>query len=406
MSNEKKGILVIGAAHIDVYASPHTPSSDVIDQPGNVFISLGGTAFNISSNLAFDRQKTCLLTAIDPSSLSGFAILAVLDQKKIDKKFLIKNETLSEGAFVAFLQNGELQNAVTQTPIENLPIEDEKLKRAIKNASVIVADCNLSRNSLKRVIKYCNDHKRFILVAGVSQSKTERIKNIPQDLEIDVFSANHHEIMYLLKKDSRFASLFENETWSNEQIIKLCTELRVKHLIITEGQNGYSVLSKKSGNREHFTADVVQNFVSSTGAGDALLAGVACYFETQNRSNTSVDWEPDWSECNRTIQRYMPPVLRVETASPSSSRQADSLLIFAKKIMLRQIDKNPPNYKKLIFVFFAIVVISSIILAFLEKFTFTLMTLLSIVIFSILLIYDFISQKEFLEAISNNKKDE
>ena len=55
--NNEQYILVIGAAHIDVFANYERELSSKIDKPGKIDFSLGGTAFNIAANLAFGQEK-------------------------------------------------------------------------------------------------------------------------------------------------------------------------------------------------------------------------------------------------------------------------------------------------------------------------------------------------------------
>lgn len=411
MSSEKY-ILVIGAAHIDVFANYQGVVSSKIDKPGSIIFSLGGTAFNIVSNLAFDNQKARLLTVINPSNISGLCILSSLEARKINSEFVVKNRKLPEGAFVAFRQEGELVSAVTQTSIENLNLENDFLTNAIRNASVIVADCNLSKTQITQVISHCCEHKKPILLAGVSESKAERIKNFPRHLEIDVFSANYKEIAHLLKSYIEIHDFFaanreeidKIETWSDTTIREICSKLRVKYLIVTKGQEGYLVLSK-SGTRYLFPAGrVTDTFVSSTGAGDALLAGVALHF---HQSNNIYGWEPDWPNCNNIIQRYVDQVLCIESASPVNLTGVESPLSYVEQQLAQAKDtQESPWYQKYIFSFLVVLSLSSLLLGFLNKLTAPLVGLLSLVIFATLLVFRLISEKAFLTVFPNiNSKE-
>lgn len=278
--NGDQYILVIGAAHIDVFANYEGEISSKIDKPGKIEFSLGGTAFNVAANLAFDQEKACLITAVNPHKISGLCVEASLKARKISNHFLVKNTNLSEGAYVAFIQDGDLVSAVTQTPIEELSLDEENLVGAINNASIVVADCNLSDSQLARVVSHCSKYQKPILIAGVSENKAERIKFVPKHLEIDVFSLNYKEAIHLFNGHQYIYDylIFNNEdtkrieSWSSSTIQEVCSKLCTKYLIVTKGKDGHLVLSK-TGNRCSFSTDRVNGkFVSSSGAGDALLA--------------------------------------------------------------------------------------------------------------------------------------
>lgn len=409
MKADQQYILVIGAAHIDVFANYEGELSSKIDKPGRIEFSLGGTAFNIAANLAFDQERSCLIAAINPHKISGLCVEASLKARKINSHFIVKNENLSEGAYVAFIQDGDLVSAVTQTPIEELNLDEESLINAVSNASVVVADCNLNNFQLTRVISHCSQFRKPILVAGVSESKAERIKFSPGHLEIDVFSLNYKEVIHLFSGHQEIYDYFIShgedieriETWSNSAIQEVCSKLRTKYLIITRGKNGHLVLSK-TGNRCSFPAvKLVGKFVSSSGAGDALLAGIALYYKI---FNTNHGWEPDWSKCNEIIKRYVNHVLCIQQAAPSNAADSDSPLNFIEQILCQeQNDNKPTGYRGYLFSFLAVLAISSIILASRDQLTVPTVTLLSIVILSTLLTYNLLSEESFLKLVLSNK---
>jgi len=59
--NNEQYILVIGAAHIDVFANYERELSSKIDKPGKIDFSLGGTALILLQTLHLARKKLALL---------------------------------------------------------------------------------------------------------------------------------------------------------------------------------------------------------------------------------------------------------------------------------------------------------------------------------------------------------
>jgi len=246
-------------------------------------------------------------------------------------------------------------------------------------------------------------------VAGVSESKAERIKFFPDDLEIDVFSVNYKEAVHLFAGHQELYEYFVSngedlttvEAWSNSTIQKVCSRLRTKYLIITKGKDGYLVLSK-AGNRCSFPAvHVAGKIVSSSGAGDSLLAGIAQYYKIYN---TNHGWEPNWIRCNGIIERYVNHVLCIQQASPSNATDSDSPLHFIEQMLCQEKEKHKSkNYQVYLFSFLAVLAISSIILAFWGKLTIPIAVLLSIIIFATLLIYNLLSEESFLKLVLNSK---
>lgn len=57
-------ILVIGYAHLDIVATVTSENTlDNVDEVGTMSIRIGGTGYNVASNLAQSGEETALLTA-------------------------------------------------------------------------------------------------------------------------------------------------------------------------------------------------------------------------------------------------------------------------------------------------------------------------------------------------------
>jgi sugar/nucleoside kinase (ribokinase family) len=145
------------------------------------------------------------------------------------------------------------------------------------------------------------------LVAGVSDSKAIRVVELPERLVIDAFSLN----------EGKLASIEPTvvNQLTKQQIADVCARTRAKFVMVTRGSSGYVVLSR-DGVIHRFNALTTDRFISSTGAGDALLAGLAVYC-FQERTF-------DWQRSYAIVARYVRRVLEEEGATVGSlAREID-----------------------------------------------------------------------------------
>ena len=302
----KQPVLVIGSAHLDMLAEYGTETENNIDKIGNLIIALGGSAYNIAVNLADNNIPVEFVTVLKKDSFSYKLIQESLTQKQISDKYIILGDNgLPESGFVAHRQNGKLKSAVSSTTIEKARISDTLLKDAISSARCIVIDCNLSAGQISQIIQISCKFGKEIFVCSVSESKIERAIKTNDEIDYKLFSMNSLEV----KKFEEYKNINSWGKWDKDEIIKFCEFFKSETVVVTSGQNGYSVFNL-SGWKKDFKPHTVVTPKSELGAGDALLAGIiAYYYENGNL---------DWKGIEGTIERYTIPVLNSIGATPNA----------------------------------------------------------------------------------------
>lgn len=297
-------ILVIGAAHFDIVGDYKKASSGVIDKPGEIFYSIGGTAYNVAVNLAQAGQAVKLVSVLKQDSLVKPIILGRLKSQNIDTSLVQSVDQVDESGFMAQRQDGQLITAVSSSTAEKLTIGIDGLSEAIEDSSAVVACCNCSAAFLERLSKACLANGKRLFVAGVSESKARRLLELDRGLgeSYPVYCASMN--MYEASELG-----FDKDNITQAEAKRICEEIGCKVLVATDEERGYWILFH-SGEFEHHPAPHVPHVVSSTGAGDAVLAAMVDHL---TRSDFSF---ADMRGLERTIARNVSVVL---------SRQASTM---------------------------------------------------------------------------------
>lgn len=324
----EKSVLVIGANHLDILATYKDRESQ-LDNMGDVRFAVGGTAFNMACNLAKEGIPTYLLTAINPNTLGGKYALKSIQEFGIRDEFCIKDENLEEGAFVGIYRGNSLERAVTKTTIEKDtlgPKIEGLINEAIgRQTSLVLTDCNLHSAELNKVLKYCCEARKKLLIDGVSEEKSKRLIRLFHrqasakiDWPIEVFSCNLNEFVSLLRYAREHSiisvekSLESPKDWLENKVPQnlkreICKNLNVRYFIIQEPTQGYFIV-QESGEQLVFNQfEELKYDSSSLGSGDAITSGVAFYFH-QNIEKSN--WSPELSELDRYVRGHITSVLR------------------------------------------------------------------------------------------------
>lgn len=282
---ESSPVLVIGATNVDILCEYDASVADTIDKPGTVEFAVGGTAFNIAANLSDGGVPVRLYTHLNATSPFTDLIQNELDRRNIDTSLVGTYPDIPENAFVAFQEDGDLASAVTSSGLGEKPLDTDALRRAATDASLIIADCNLTASQLEDVAEIATEFDRPLFIAGVSESKVSRFQTA--STAADVLFINEHE-----------AAAIDSEVLDPEDV-------NATELVITRGADGFEARGPTT--TESFAAPALDDVVSTLGAGDALLSGVA----------HSV-WERGTLEWDQTVPRihaYLTAVLSQEAAA-------------------------------------------------------------------------------------------
>ena len=289
-------ILVIGAAHLDIVGDYGAHVADSLDKPGDLVYSVGGTAYNISSNLAQNNTPVSFLTALKEDSLITPIILRRLTSYGINTDLVEISDSIDESGFIALREDGVLVSAVTATTMDKFVFSEILYGDALKKCRFVVMDCNLSSSAINLIQNIAGNYGKKIIVAGVSESKVKRIMQIDRRESVPypffIVSMNFMEAKALGIDLSRKIAA--------KRVVDFCDRIGSENIIVSAGKDGHHIL-KRSGAVESFAAPNVASIVSITGCGDALTSAV-CHHYYHTR-------DINWEECNRVIGRFVSQVI-------------------------------------------------------------------------------------------------
>lgn len=199
----RQKVLLVGGAHIDIYAQFRTEFAQFNDRIGNVTFGIGGRAFNAAA-LCVGRYSVDFATAVRAGSPFRGLLLRTLKRNGIFPKIISVVDLKSDGAYVA-VSNGETTEvAVTESLVESSDISEQIIKKIrLSDYRALFLDCNLMPHHIGSLVEAANQASVPVCVALVSDMKAERAKK----------SLRHGKgIIDLVFGDSRsFDELFETK---------------------------------------------------------------------------------------------------------------------------------------------------------------------------------------------------
>lgn len=309
-------ILVIGAAHLDIVGEYSSAISHVVDKPGEIFYSVGGTAYNIAANLAQNNASVEFVSLLRQESLITPLIMSRLDSYGITKSVVIR-EAIGESGFIAQRQDGKLISAVTSSSMDHLVMSDIDMNNKVSSSEFVICDCNLSSAYLNRIAQLCFKFSKRFCLSAVSEAKVKRVKELDRD-------DGSEPPLYLLCMNQRELASLELNVGVNPSradVIEFCASIGAEHVIVTDGKDGHRVFSR-SGLFQQFAAPDVTQIVSHTGAGDALFSAVCLYY-AHNRRLT-------WPDINKVIARMVGEVMHHRGATVGALTFPNELCVVPK----------------------------------------------------------------------------
>lgn len=252
-------VVCVGASLVDMtFRCEKDPVADT-SNPARLHKSPGGVVRNIAHHLALLGVPVQLLTVLGKDSdgqwLNDQCSSAGIDMSKVawsDKP---------TGTFASIATpDGDLYIGAVSSETDELLTTEFMIERSanIASASIVVADCNLSVESLRWLINFCNDRNVPLIIETVSVPKSARLKEaLPGKL-------------LLVKPNREELAVFEHDTHvtPEEKIAHLHT-LGFENVWLSRGIDG-SLFS--DGNEVNSVPAPRVHVVDVNGAGDAMLA--------------------------------------------------------------------------------------------------------------------------------------
>lgn len=258
---EKDYVVVIGAANIDIGGTPYKPLIPGDSNPGVIKMSYGGVGRNIAHNLALLGVKVELITAVGDDTL-GKEMLERCESIGMDTSLslIVPDASTSTYLFIND-EDGEMSLALSHVDIVKhiTPEYIETLSDVINSAAIVIADCNLTQETLLKIKSIC---KAPLYMDTVSVSHADKIKG--QLDGIDTLKPN------LLEAEFLTDMVIENE-YDCLEAARALIDQGVRRVFISMGPHG--MLASDSDHA--IMADRYPAVVKcTTGAGDSAMAAI------------------------------------------------------------------------------------------------------------------------------------
>ena len=310
----QKKILVIGAAHLDIVGNYQKNSdNEHVYKDGTFYVEVGGVAFNIASTLCHNDYPVHLFTVANSDSTSEGIIEKTLVSRGIEHT-IQKVNAKSESGFVAQTFSTPdntahiLETGITAPLIDNSTLDKDRLRQCIRRADLVAVDCNVKHQEIAKIHRMCQEYVKPLFICSVSESKVGRALNYPglADYPYELFSVNASEV-------NRWAPAWELLTANDADGIKaICTRFSTRHLLITNGKNGYKVFSANGKIRE-FNGPSNTVVASEIGAGDALFAAILADYSDYGDLN--------WKRSVEQVHDFVREVLASDFATVKYRRE-------------------------------------------------------------------------------------
>jgi pseudouridine kinase len=258
---DKKYAVVIGAANIDIGGTPYKPLIPGDSNPGVIKMSYGGVARNIAHNMTMLGVDVEFVTAVGDDTL-GMEMLKRCEGTGMDTSLSIVVPGGSSSVYLFINdEKGEMDLALSHVDIvKNItPEYIESIKDVINDSAVVVADCNLSQET---ILKLKEISEVPIYMDTVSVSHADKIKGHLDG--IDTLKPNLLEAEFLTDMiiDNEYDCLEAARTLINHG---------VRRVFISIGPEGMIAADKDRAIIVDRYPVTVKN---TTGAGDSAMAAI------------------------------------------------------------------------------------------------------------------------------------
>ena len=262
------GIVVIGAAFVDIKGFPLNNYIPDGRNVGRIEYIHGGVARNVVEDIANVELRPTYVGIVDDTPM-GAAVVQKLRNHKVNCDYVM---TIPDGMgtwLAVFDNNGDVAGSISKRP-NMLPVVDllnEKGDEIFAAADAVVLEVDLDKELVKKVLELAEKHdkKRFALVSNISLAIERR------DLlqRFTCFICNQQEAGMFFAADYHGKTREEMCEILGEKVL----QANLPAMVVTMGGDG-AVYADISGLKGICPAKKV-HVKDTTGAGDAFCAGVS-----------------------------------------------------------------------------------------------------------------------------------
>lgn len=276
------GIVVIGAAFVDIKGFPMDTYFPTGRNVGRVEYIHGGVSRNVVEDIANVELRPTYVSIVDESPI-GADVRQKLIKHKVNVDYLLTRPDGMGTWLAVFDNNGDVAGSISvrpdMTPI--LELLQDKGDEIFENADSVILEVDLDKDIVKKILELADKHgiKKFAVVSNMSIAVERRdfMKRF------DCFICNQKEASLLFLDD--YAGKMPEEMCDilSQKVIRA----NIPSMIVTMGEAG-AVYADRLGDKGICPA---RNVIvkDTTGAGDAFCAGVAIGMTYGKTLQESVD---------------------------------------------------------------------------------------------------------------------
>jgi pseudouridine kinase len=262
--NTRNLVLVVGAAGIDLKASPHQSLILKADNPGIIRRSFGGVARNIAENLTRLELNTVFLSAVG-AGVEGDSLMNYCQIAGMNMDYVKRETDHHTGTFLAVMdEHSDMAFAISDFGIMETVnaayLESHRDLFAV--ARMIVIDLNLTPSAIAKVFELAGEYHVPVIADPTAPLLAHKLCTYLDRTYLVTPNAAETTLLCGLEVHDHDSAI-----QAARHLIKLGTEIA----IVTLGMQGLVYADAKS--KGHIPA-IETTIVDTTGAGDALTAGL------------------------------------------------------------------------------------------------------------------------------------
>ncbi len=294
-------VVAVGGANMDISVTTPTPLMSQDSTPGQILCAAGGVARNVAENLARLGVSTRLISAVG-DDVFGQRVREVTAAAGVDVSAL---QVVSGQRSASYLSlhgpDGDMAIAVNDMDIlrQLTPALLQTLAPVMGDADAVVADCNLPPETLGWLLDHVTHAPIF--VDAVSAIKCTRL--VPHLPSIHTLKVNRLEAQAL-------SGIPVHGIDGAQRAALRLRAMGVRQVVVSLGADGVCWCDA-TGQTGHVAARPNVLIVNTTGAGDALLAGLVHAQLAGQSLGLAVQWACACAEITMGCAQANAPTLSV-----------------------------------------------------------------------------------------------
>ena len=262
------GIVVIGAAFVDIKGYPNDQYIPAGRNAGRVLHVHGGVSRNVAEDIANVELEPTYISVLDQSGISA-DVLERLKQHKVNTDYIRKTEDGLGTWLAIFDHKGDVVGSISKRPDLSAiyDILAEHGDEIIAGADSIIVEIDMEPGILKEVFSLAERYGKDIYAVVSNMSIALERRDLLKKTACVVCNEQEAEILFSETYDD-----IEPETLA-EMFSDRVSHAQIRRIIVTLGEKG-SVYAEQDG-AFGYCPPQETTVVDTTGAGDAFFAGAA-----------------------------------------------------------------------------------------------------------------------------------